>query len=107
MMGGFGRVAAGSTAMSNLASMLAGLLNRPVYDRTGLTGNFDFLMEYTPDQMPQLPPGATLLPGFTLPSADGPSLMTALQEQLGLKLDNTRGPVDVLVVDSVEQPSPD
>ena len=107
MMGGFGRIAAGSTAMSNLASMLAGLLNRPVYDRTGLTGNFDFLVEYTPDQMPQLPPGATLPPGFTLPSADGPSLMTALQEQLGLKLDNTRGPVEVLVIDSVDQPAPD
>ena len=107
MMGGFGRIAAGSVTMANLASMLAGMLNRPVYDRTNLTGNFELQVDYTPDQMPQLPPGATLPPGFTLPSSDGPSLNTALQEQLGLKLDATRGPVDVLVIDSVEQPMPD
>jgi uncharacterized protein (TIGR03435 family) len=107
MMGGFGRIAAGSVTMANLAMMLAGLLNRPVYDRTNLTGNFELQIEYTPDQMPQLPPGATLPPGITLPSADGPSLNTALEEQLGLKLDATRGPVEVLVVDSVSQPEPD
>lgn len=107
MIGGFGRIAAGSVTMANLASMLGGLLNRPVYDRTNLTGNFEVQIEYTPDQMPQLPPGATLPPGLTLPSPDGPSLSTALQEQLGLKLENTRGPVDVIVVDSVAQPEPD
>jgi uncharacterized protein (TIGR03435 family) len=107
LMGGFGRIAGGSVAMSNLASMLGGILNRPVYDRTNLSGNFDFQIEYTPDQMPQIPPGATLPPGFTLPSPDGPSLNTALQEQLGLKLEATRGPVDVIVIDSVEQPTPD
>jgi len=106
-VGGFGRIAAGSMQMSNFASMLGSMLGRPIYDRTNLTGNFEILLEYTPDQMPQLPPGATLPPGLTLPSPDGPSLATALQEQLGLKLDNTRGPVDVFVVDSVEQPSPD
>ncbi len=107
MMGGFGRIMAGSVAMSNFASMLAGILNRPVYDRTNLTGKFDIQLEYTPDQMPQIPPGATLPPGLTMPSPDGPSLNTALVEQLGLKLDATRGPVDVLVIDSVEQPTPD
>lgn len=107
MMGGFGRIMAGSVAMSNFASMLAGILNRPVYDRTNLTGNFDIQLEYTPDQMPQIPPGATLPPGLTMPLPDGPSLNTALVEQLGLKLDATRGPVDVLVIDSVEQPTPD
>jgi uncharacterized protein (TIGR03435 family) len=107
MMGGIGHITAGSMQMSNLASLLASMLNRPVYDRTNLTGNFDIQLEYTPDQMPQLPPGATLPPGLTMPSPDGPSLMTALQEQLGLKLDNTRGPVEVLVIDSVEQPTPD
>jgi uncharacterized protein (TIGR03435 family) len=106
-MGGLGRIAAGSIPMSNFASMLGGMLGRPIYDRTNLTGNFELQLDYTPDQMPQLPPGATLPPGLTLPSPDGPSLATALQEQLGLKLDNTRGPVDVFVVDSVEQPAPD
>jgi bla regulator protein blaR1 len=107
MFAGIGRISAGSMAMSNLASLLASMLSRPVYDRTNLTGNFDIQLEYTPDQMPQLPPGATLPPGLTLPSPDGPSLMTALQEQLGLKLEATRGPVEVLVIDSVEQPTPD
>lgn len=106
-MMGMGRFAAGSIPMSTLASMLSTLLRRPVYDRTGLTGNFEIQMDYTPDQMPQIPPGATLPPGLTLPSPDGPSLLTALQEQLGLKLDNTRGPVEVLVIDSVSQPTPD
>jgi bla regulator protein blaR1 len=107
MMGGFGRIAAGSIPMTQLASMLANMLSRPVYDRTNLSGNFDIQLDYTPDQMPQIPQGATLPPGFTLPSPDGPSLNTALQEQLGLKLDATRGPVDVLVIDSVAQPEPD
>jgi uncharacterized protein (TIGR03435 family) len=106
-MGGLGRIAGASIQMSTLASMLANLLSRPVYDRTNLIGNFDIQLEYTPDQMPQRPPGATLPPGLTLPSPDGPSLSTALQEQLGLKLDNTRGPVEVFVIDSVEQPTPD
>jgi len=107
MRGGLGQITAGSIALSNFAQMLGSMLNRPIYDRTNLTGNFDIQLEYTPDQMPQLPPGATLPPGLTLPSPDGPSLLTAVQEQLGLKLEATRGPVDVLVVDSVEQPAPD
>ena len=92
---------------SQLATMLGNMLGRPIYDRTNLTGSFDIQLEYTPDQMPQLPPGVTLPPGLTLPSPDGPSLSTALQEQLGLKLENTRGPVDVIVIDSVSQPEPD
>ena len=107
MRGGFGQIAAGSMTMANFASMLASMLNRPVYDRTNLTGNFDLQIEYTPDQMPQIPAGVTLPPGITLPPSDGPSLNTALREQLGLKLEATRGPVDVTVIDSVSQPEPD
>jgi bla regulator protein blaR1 len=107
MRGGLGKIMAGSIAMANFATMLGSMLNRPVYDRTNLTGNFDIQLDYTPDQMPQIPPGVTLPPGLTLPSPDGPSLNTALHEQLGLKLEATRGPVEVLVVDSLEQPMPD
>jgi uncharacterized protein (TIGR03435 family) len=107
MRGGMGKIAAGSIAMANFAMMLGSMLNRPIYDRTNLTGNFDIQLDYTPDQMPQIPPGVTLPPGLTLPSPDGPSLNTALHEQLGLKLEATRGPVEVLVVDSLEQPMPD
>ena len=72
MMGGFGRISGGGMSMSNLASMLSGQLNRPVLDRTSLRGNFDFQIEDTPDEMPQVPPGATLPPGLSLPSPRRP-----------------------------------
>jgi len=65
---------------------------RPVVDRTGLTGRFDFTLTWAPE-------GTT--------DTDAPSIFTALQEQLGLKLEPATGPVDVLVVDSVERPSPE
>ena len=82
-------------------------MQRIVVDKTGLTGRYSFNIEFTPDQMP--PPGATPPPGVTLPpvNPDGPSIFTALQEQLGLKLESTRGPVETLVIDSIEQPTPD
>ena len=102
-----GRVAGAGVPLTMLVQMLTTQLNRPVVDRTGLKGNFDILLEYTPDRMPTIAPGATLPPGMVLPSPDGPSLLTAIQEQLGLKIENTRGPVDVLVIDSVEPPAPD
>lgn len=75
-------------------------------DKTGLTGTWNLELEFTPDQTPNIPPGA-LPPGVTLPSHDAPSLFTAVQEQLGLKLEAARGPVEVLVIDSIERPSED
>ena len=65
---------------------------RPVVDRTGLIGRFDFTLTWAPE-------GST--------DTNAPSIFTAVQEQLGLKLEPTRGPVDVLVVDSAERPTPD
>jgi bla regulator protein blaR1 len=105
--GGPGRLTGSSADLSMLATTLTRAVDRVVRDRSGLTGNFDFNLEWTPDLMPplqsgQAPPGA--LP--PLP-ADGPSIFTALQEQLGLKLESTKGPVDVLVIDSVDHPTPD
>lgn len=87
------------------------LVNRVVVDRTGLTGSFDIDLEWTPDNLPKPPPGAPAdqpvrINGATI-DPNGPSLFTALQEQLGLKLDSTRGPVEVLAIDRLEQPSPD
>ena len=80
--------------MPQIVRTFAGLpgVERIIVDQTGLTGSFDFDLEWTQD-----------------PSADvsGPSLFTALQEQLGLKLESARGPVDVLVIDSASQPTPD
>jgi uncharacterized protein (TIGR03435 family) len=68
-----------------------------------LTGLWDFDLTWTPEQATQLAPGA---PPIAI-DPNGPSIFTALQEQLGLKLDSTKGPVDVLVIDHVERPTPD
>lgn len=104
MMGG--RLAGGGFPLSQLATTLSQFVQRVVLDRTGLTGSFDFDLTFTPDQLPQgpPPPGAPPLPPI---DPNGPSIFTALQEQLGLKLESTRGPVEVLVIDRVEQPTPD
>ena len=80
---------------------------RLVIDRTGLTGRFDLDLEWTPDQMPPPPPPGAPPSVLPPPPADGPSLFAAIQEQLGLKLEATRGPVEVLVIDSAERPMPD
>ena len=104
MFGGFGRMAAGGVPVAQLATNLSQRVNRVVLDRTGLTGLYEFELEFTPDQLPQgpPPPGAPPLPPI---DPNGPSIFTALQEQLGLKLDAQRGPVEVLVIDHVEQPT--
>ena len=103
--GGFGRVRAGGVTMAQFASVLAGSAGRFVVDKTGLTGYYDLSLLYTPtpDQLPQGPAP----PGFEPPPIDpnGPSLFTAIQEQLGLRLQDQRGPVDVVVIDAIEPPT--
>jgi uncharacterized protein (TIGR03435 family) len=103
-----GRIQFGGFPLSQFANGISGQVQRVVLDRTGLTGNWDFELTYTPDQS-QPPPGGGPPPGVELPAVDpnGPSLFTAVQEQLGLKLEPARGPVDVLVIDRIEQPTPD
>jgi uncharacterized protein (TIGR03435 family) len=95
--------------MANFAQLLSNRVNRVVVDKTGLTGLYDFTMSFLPDQAPFLnggtpPPGAPPLPGI---DPDAPSIFTAIQEQLGLKLESQRGSVEMLVIDSLEQPTPD
>lgn len=111
MMMGFGNIAAGGMPLSQLATNLSVRVGRVVLDRTELSGNFDFTLDFTPEQLPQRPPGAPADQPIRMNGVDidpnGPSIFTALQEQLGLKLESTRGPVDVLVIDRVEQPTPD
>ena len=91
-----------ATAFSRLG-MTGSSLNRLVVDRSGLEGRYDAELKYTPENIPDLGPNP---PAF-LPAIDpnGPSIFTAVQEQLGLKLDPQRGPVEVLVVDRVERPT--
>jgi uncharacterized protein (TIGR03435 family) len=99
---GAGTLSASGFTLVNLAGTLSGNVGRVVLDRTGLTGDFDVELQWTPDRVPFAGDAST----NPAPSADGPSIFTALQEQLGLKLESTKGPVDVLVVDHVEQPTP-
>jgi bla regulator protein BlaR1 len=103
---GPGTINAQGVTMAALVSTLSMRLNRVVLDRTGLSGNFDIDLTWTPDQnqMPQgaPPPGAPDLPPI---DPNGPSIFTAVQEQLGLKLESTKGPVEVLVIDHVERPT--
>jgi uncharacterized protein (TIGR03435 family) len=88
--------------MEMLGPFLSQSVDRTVVDRTGLSGAFDFTLEFAPDLGPGAQPGGTA--SAPDPSAP-PSIFTALQEQLGLKLEPQTGPVDVLVIDHVEQPS--
>ena len=101
-----GGIISGGTPISQMTGPLSQAVHRVVVDRTGLKGNFDIDLTWTPDQIPQgpPPPGAPPLPAI---DPKGPSIFTALQEQLGLKLESETGPVDVLVIDHVEQPAPD
>jgi uncharacterized protein (TIGR03435 family) len=105
MMMAPGRLNGGGATLAMLSTVFSRLVNRVVEDRTGLTGNYDVTLEFTPDQS-MLPPGG-LPPGMPSPPSDGPSLFTALREQLGLKLDAARGPVEIVVIDHIEPPTPD
>jgi uncharacterized protein (TIGR03435 family) len=106
MFMGLGSLKSGGTPISQIIMPLSQMVHRVVVDRTGLNGRFDIDLIWTPDQMPSgpPPPGAPPLPAI---DPNGPSIFTALQEQLGLKLESQTGPVDVLVIDHVEPPTPD
>jgi uncharacterized protein (TIGR03435 family) len=104
---GPGTLLAGGMPLSQLATSLSPLVGRVVQDHTGLTGEFDFDLSWTPEQMPQGPPPGANGPPLTPIDPNGPSIFTALQEQLGLKLDATKGSVEVLVIDHVEPPTVD
>jgi len=92
-----------------LVRMLSAVMGRPVLDRTEYTGEFDLHLEFTPDQTTMGLPGAGGPgdPGGPRPMTDAnrPTIYEALQEQLGLKLATTKGPVEVLVIDHVERPT--
>jgi len=102
-MGG-GSVIGNAVPLSLFASLLSQRLDRPVVDKTNLTGRFDIQLQWTPDvgENPLSPSGDPLPPPTDI---SGPSIFGAIQEQLGLKLEAARGPVEVLILDQVEKPS--
>jgi bla regulator protein blaR1 len=102
-IGFMGSLKGGAMTMTDLSWTFSTLLDRVVLDRTGLTGSFDVELQFNPEGLPGLPGP----PGVERPPIDSPSLFTAIQEQLGLRLESTRGPVEVLVIDRAEQPTPD
>jgi len=95
-----GQFVSTNSTMAGLAVFLASnVVRRVVVDRTGLTGMFAVDLEWTPDRAP-LPLGSD-----APPPSDKPSIFAALQEQLGLKLEAVRGPVEVVVIDHIERPT--
>ncbi len=98
-----GQIDAATIDMRGVVGVLGNVLGRPVIDRTGLTGTFDVSLQFQPDFQAafNVPPER----GGAAPPTDAPSIFAAVQEQLGLKLESTRGPVDVLVVDRAERPT--
>ena len=102
---GFGMRADGQPLLV-LVSLLTQATGRLVKDKTGLTGLYDWEIKFDPQVLMQVASqiGVNLPPGVSPPPSDSPSLLTALREDLGLKLDSERGPVEVLVIDSAELP---
>jgi uncharacterized protein (TIGR03435 family) len=102
---GLGVLPAINASMSDFARVMqTAVLDRPVVDRTGLTGRFDITLTWTPDESQFRNMGVRVPPPSQDPNAP-PGLFTAIQEQLGLRLDRTNAPVEVVVIDRVERPS--
>jgi uncharacterized protein (TIGR03435 family) len=109
---GRGDLEASGLPLANLINALSQQLGRTIVDKTGLQGLYDIKLQWTPDAPP---PGAAVAPGGPggvrgpneppPPDPGGPTIFTAIQEQLGLRLESTKGPVEVLVIDSVERPA--
>jgi uncharacterized protein (TIGR03435 family) len=101
MLAGRQMISAGTQTLGGLAAVLPDLVRRPVIDRTGLAGTWDMEARWTPS-------GDVTAPASATPGVDvGVSIFTALEEHLGLRLEPTREPYDVLVVDSIARPTPD
>ena len=95
MQMGPGHLMMAKVTTSQMAAMLSSVLNRPVLDRSEITGEFDFTLDSPDITMGRMQP---------LDEISGPSIFTAVQEQLGLKLDPSRGPIEALVIDSALKP---
>src|SRR6185295_16120934 len=97
-------------SLTVLVQLLTQATGKTVQDKTGLKGLYDFELSFDPEVLLRMASqiGVNVPVGANpLPPSDSPSLLTALREQLGLKLDSVSGPVEVLVIDSAEMPMPD
>jgi uncharacterized protein (TIGR03435 family) len=90
-----GHLAAHQVPLSRLVNVIAGQMHRAIVDKTDLAGDYDLLLDWTPEDAPPSP------------DATAPILPTALEEQLGLKLVSSKGPVETLVIDHAELPTED
>jgi uncharacterized protein (TIGR03435 family) len=101
-----GKISAVAAPMSGLADILAllpDLGDRLVVDQTGIKGEYDFTLEFTPENV--TPKGPQSMESAPPPDPSAPSIFTALQDQLGLRLESTKGSVDTIVIDHIEEPS--
>jgi uncharacterized protein (TIGR03435 family) len=108
--GGMQSFSATGAPISNLVRMLSAMVGRPVLDRTGLTAKYDYKLEFSMEQTqgPLFSGGDGSGKGSDSappPESSGPSLFTALQEELGLKLESGKGPVAIIIIEHVERPS--
>lgn len=112
-----GQLVGQQAGMEFLVQSLAQMLGRTVLDQTGLKGTYDFELTFAPepgrggmfggpgDGAPPSGAGPSLVKEPPPPDPNGPTIFTALQEQLGLKVESQKGPVDMIVIDHVEKPS--
>jgi uncharacterized protein (TIGR03435 family) len=101
LIGSAGSLTAGGISIAQLVTLIiAPAVGRPVVDRTQLTGSYDMTLTFRPDDLPS--PGQSQL---SPAGANTPTLTTAIEEQLGLKLESTKGLSEVLVIDHIERPT--
>jgi uncharacterized protein (TIGR03435 family) len=98
---GKGRLLAERASMARLADALTRILGAPVIDKTGISGEYTFQLEWAPEgSQPMAVPVTT-----SAETPTGPSLFTVLQQDLGLKLEPTKAPIEVLIIDRAEKPT--
>jgi uncharacterized protein (TIGR03435 family) len=110
MLGNGGVLTGQGVPLASLVHTLSGRLSRTILDETGLTGKYDFTLQWSPDERAG-PMSAAIQGGGSRsddappPDSSAPSIFTAIQEQLGLKLEPRKVPVEILVIDHVQAPS--
>jgi len=103
--GGSITITAQAASTASLASVLSGRLNRPVIDKTGLTGFYDFSFPFAPEEVQSASVPSGGVPAPAAPESNLPTLTVAIEEHLGLKLESGKGPAQIIVIDRVEKPT--